>query len=714
VSKGRRLITALGILLAVGFGVRAGLARPQDPPPALEEPAKPLDMPPPPVLEGLDEPANKPSAKDAAAAAEPAKKKPAAATKKKPGSSKKASEKPAAKAASALGEGIPLLLPTPSQAAAQENPEAPASSRLLQPAPANEDAGNERTRPMPAEIPKDEQNPAAEGNAAPLPTPAPPHELEGEQYAHPTPARDQPLRDENILLLQAGAETNPLPGAQDRPGQSATPGAAVDPNGGDGFVLPVDKMPVGPQSVGLTIQVQSPPSMNLNRPAKITIAVKNNGPTDALGVVVRDRLPDGLKFLESQPEAQPAGDVVAWHLGTVTAGSERKITMNVKPVQVGTYDHGATVSMKTGARAKTTVMEPKLKVEQTVNKSKLLKGQQVRFDITVTNTGSGPARDVVVQAKLTPGLRHEEGNVVALSFAEVLGRESLKPNESVTLSPLIVDTAAGGVQSCDVEVSSPDVAPGAPEAHSQATVEVTEPMLKLTLKGSPTRFTDTIAEYTIVVENPGSAPAQNVRVSARLEGSGRPVKAQGAEWDSAGKRLKWTIATLEPKSQPVQLKFQVKVGGVQIFQVHAEAVSKTLSERATCSTHVLGSSDVRLAVTEPLRILDVGQETVCQIRLENKGTKDATRIQLRASLSHLKASMTFGTDQAAKFDEANNVVLFPLIERLVPGSEMVLEIKVTATDPGLASCKVFLTHDDLQGEKIEAVVPIKITGPPPG
>jgi uncharacterized repeat protein (TIGR01451 family) len=614
VSKGRRLITALGIALAVAGGARLGLARSDDPPPRI------LDVP-----------------------------------RKDDDTDQEKMERPL---------GMP-------------------------PAP-------------------DLDDPDASGDLS-----------KKDKASTTRPERDDPLRDDEVERVQnaaAGGEANPLGAALERPGQPVPPGTAPDPAGGDGFVLPAEKLAVGPQSVGLTIQVLSPAAMNLHRPAKVTIVVKNSGATDALGVVVRDRLPEGLKFLASQPEAQPSGDVVAWHLGTVVAGSERKISLSVEPVKVGNYDHGATVTMKTGARAKTVVMEPRLKVEQTPSKNKVLKGQQVRFDITVTNTGTGPARGVVVQAKLSSGLAvPNEGQLVALNFAEALGKDVLKPNESVTLSPLFVDTIAGGTQTCDVDVSSPDIAEDRDEAHSRATVDVTEPLLKLTLKGSQKRYTDTPAEYSIAIQNPGTAPALDVQVEARLEGDGQPVVPKGAVWDKAGRRLRWTIPVLEP-GPPVDLKFRVRMGGVQIFQVAVKATGRGgLKNHATCSTQVEGSADIRLTVSEPLRILDVDQQTVYQIRIKNAGTKEATKVLVQAKLSdNMLPGETYGTpdDEQAKFNAADKTVLFPFIERLAPGAELVLELKATAKAPGLASCRVYLTHDDLGGEKIEDVVTTKVTGPP--
>ena len=57
------------------------------------------------------------------------------------------------------------------------------------------------------------------------------------------------------------------------------------------------------------------------------------------------------------------------------------------------------------------MLKPKLKVDVIANPTvgKVLKGQPVEFKVTVTNLGDGPARNIAIQAKLSPGLRHDAG-----------------------------------------------------------------------------------------------------------------------------------------------------------------------------------------------------------------------------------------------------------------------------------------------------------------
>ena len=109
-----------------------------------------------------------------------------------------------------------------------------------------------------------------------------------------------------------------------------------------------------------------------------------------------DELPDGLKFVSSQPEMHVSGG--GQHLSllitTLPAGSDRVITIKVKPTKTGPFDHAATVRFETGCKSRTRVLEPKLKVDIIANPTvgKVLKGQQVEFKVSIQNTGDGPAQ----------------------------------------------------------------------------------------------------------------------------------------------------------------------------------------------------------------------------------------------------------------------------------------------------------------------------------
>jgi uncharacterized repeat protein (TIGR01451 family) len=488
------------------------------------------------------------------------------------------------------------------------------------------------------------------------------------------------------------------------------------------MVLDPSRLPLGRQSVGLSVDVVAPSVLNLNQAASLKIVVRNTGNSDAMGVVVRDELPENLEFLSSQPDAQRIDALLFWNLNTLPAGSERVINVKVKPIRVGPFEHAATVTMLAGGKSRTVVREPKLKVEQNATTGTVLKGQPVQFKIAISNPGTGPARNVIVQAKLSPGLKHETGE----SLLE-LPAIDIEAGQRVVLETLVADTVLSGDQSCLVVAQSSDVTTSGDDARNLATVKVVEPKLKMTINGDDKRFTDTIATYNLVLENPGSAPAQNVRVVATLPLSGRPIlpTPSGGRWDPATGKLLWMVPQLDPGDKgKLTLSFQVRMGGVGIYQVGAFAKADgSLSDNANFNTDVNGLADFEFEIIERRRVVDVDDMTTIQIRIKNIGTKEATNLLVRAFLSpNVSPEETNnGTDDPtpAQFKADNKVdgkplplLVFPKIDRLGPGKELVLGIKVKAAAAGLGTCRAYLLHDELkEDEAIEDIAAFKITAP---
>lgn len=531
-----------------------------------------------------------------------------------------------------------------------------------------------------------------------------------------------PRRDDELLPAQAqAADPNaPVAAAQTPPAALAADAPAAAP-GGDagtearGGILSAEQIPLGKQEVVLSIDVQSPANMNFEMPATVKIIVRNGGSSDAQGVVVRDELPPGLTFLSSQPEAQPIGSLLTWKISTLPANSDRVILLRVKPTKPGAFDHAATVSFQAASKASCRVLRPRLKVEVVQNPSdgKVLKGKTADFRIAVTNIGDGTARNVIVQAKLSPGLRHDTGehnedNSFELPIPEI------RPGQREELDPLTVDATTGGSQSCKVSARSADVVFDKEEAEVTRTIDVVEPKLKLTFVGPDKRFTDTVAPYGITLENLGDAPARNVRVLVTLGVSGRLVAVPpGAKYDSASRRLQWTVLQIDPKEKPRTLPFEVRMGGISAYEVGVEARADNgiyLKDRKI--TDVQGMPDVDLVVRERRRVVDVDGSTTFQIRLRNYGTKEATKLIVSAKLSeNLIVDQTAGgPEEAAYFNPETKEVKWPVIDKLGPGKEMILaiKVKVTKSQPRLGTCRVTIQHDELT-EPLEDMAGVKVT-----
>lgn len=521
--------------------------------------------------------------------------------------------------------------------------------------------------------------------------------------------RDEAVEPAQTPPASAADEVNPLGPAKEAPGQPPPP---TDAPAADPFVLRADQVKTGPNAVALSVEVQAPSTFNVQLPMTLKFLVRNTGKGDAFGVRVRYALADGLEYLDSEPkETRRDGPLLYWQLETLAKGAERVIKVRVRPTIIGPIDHTATVSLMTGGRASTLVKKPELKLEMASSPTRALRGQPVLFTINITNPGTGPAKDVVLKAHLSSGLKHAAGQEIELPLAD-LGRETLGPGEHEVVE-LEVDSTVEGEQSCEVVAASPDVP--AP-ATARQVVTVVEPKLTLKVNGPPLRFPDTVAVYQLTVTNPGTAVARKVRIFANVPSGGRLESLpEGATWDRSNRWLSWKLAELEP-NRPVVLSFAVKMGGIQFYKVEAQAdAAGGLKVNDHFSTSVTGMPDVHFTVTEPRRVIDVGQATTFEVRVKNSGTKEAGHLNLKGNVSdHLQIEEVTGADGSPHpgSPQAPTSFEFPPIERLAAGAEQVLTVRVKGLKKGFATCHVILTYDGTIQEgpiQLDQTAPVHVT-----
>ena len=515
----------------------------------------------------------------------------------------------------------------------------------------------------------------------------------------PALADDAP-RDDSVQRTQN--EAPPL-GA---PGSTATPSASSPSSPPPGSATvgsdPNAQYRSGAQGVGIYVEVVGPPSANLQQETTFRIIVRNAMRTQAFGVVVKDILPDTLEYVKSQPEAKKEGSTLAWDLGEMPIGSEKTMTVVAKPVKVGSVEHTATVTCQTGTKARLVVQEPKLKVEQSITPAKPLKGQPVQLRISVSNPGTGAARNVAVVVKVSQGLQDSQGSRV---FDQEIRR--LGPGERMELQPLTLSTVGGGAQTCEISTTSADVATEQPTAKSSQSIEILEPKLKLTMTGPSQKYTNTEDIYELNVQNPGTAPARNLKVAVFVPDSkGVRRASRGGFLNKESRRLEWTIDRVEPGESKV-LKFEYRVEAMGTYPFSGEIRADSgLMEKQSVTTTVTGVADVDFQVAEKSRIIDVGDSTEYVITVRNQGTKDAVNLLISAILSeNLQVTETDGHDgEAAKNPQDAKQTVFPKIDHLPAGQELTLVIRVKAIKAGISSCSVFLHHEDLGSERLEKKV----------
>lgn len=163
----------------------------------------------------------------------------------------------------------------------------------------------------------------------------------------------------------------------------------------------------------LTVQKNCPSLRYLGRPAQFDITVRNDGDAEARNVMLTDRLPAGLRFIQASDGGQMSAGLVNWNIGTLPPGGTRTVTVDVNCTTVGTHRNTVVAKSYCAEASAECTMEvrgvPAILLECIDVEDPIEVGKQITYIITVLNQGTADGTNIVIEATL-PG---EEAFVAA-------------------------------------------------------------------------------------------------------------------------------------------------------------------------------------------------------------------------------------------------------------------------------------------------------------
>ena len=164
------------------------------------------------------------------------------------------------------------------------------------------------------------------------------------------------------------------------------------------------------QSPTLEVDKQGPDSLGLRKTAEYTVAITNSGDTTATNVTLTDQLPEGLAFVSSTPEAASSdGSTVTWSLGDIAAGESVSVTMMLTANNVGSQINTATAVSVEGITGQdtqlTSVIPGSIQLAKTAP-AETISGDDLTYEITVTNDGAGALTNVAIRDTLPQGFTY--------------------------------------------------------------------------------------------------------------------------------------------------------------------------------------------------------------------------------------------------------------------------------------------------------------------
>lgn len=483
----------------------------------------------------------------------------------------------------------------------------------------------------------------------------------------PKPATSEPLS-----VAQASRQATPIAA-----GSSAT---AI----GQGTGTPGETQLEGPQSPQLTIQKTAPSDVQVGKPAKFQVKVRNTGAVAAQNVEIHDEVPRGAQLVNTTPNASRGvrGDLV-WSAGVLKPGEEASVEMEVMPVAEGEMGSVATVTFNAAASAKCVATKPELAIKTTAPRQVLI-GEEITLSITISNPGSGAANGVVLEERVPAGLQHAAGAELEYDIGV------LKPNESRQLELHLVATQPG-------PITNVLTARGGGNLHVEDRVqlEVLAPKLEVALDGPKRRYLEREAVYTVMVSNPGTAPARQVELVAQLPAGMKFVNANNSgSYDQATQTVRWLLEELPANEKgAVQLTALPVVAGEQTIRIKGIAQRGLQSEKEH-SILVEGIAAILFEVADVADPIEVNGETTYEIRVVNQGSKAATNVRVTAELP--PGMRPIAAEGQTRYAANGNTVSFEALSRLAPKADTTYRIRAQGIQPGDHRIRVQLQTDELQ------------------
>ena len=223
------------------------------------------------------------------------------------------------------------------------------------------------------------------------------------------------------LLVIVGCQTSSSgsdAGAGDRPPASV-----------DGRAWVRHAFPTGRESdSAVLLERGTPTQVPVGQPYEYELRVTNISAHPLENGVVVERNGGTVTLVSAEPAAVVDGEVSRWSLGTLEPGVERTIKVTVTPRNTGALESRCEVLYRQSLHGTTEVYEPKLSLVGKVLGGSLV-GEPVVYRITLSNPGSGPAKDIVVTSVLPDGLEAADGKQEFRAEVAVLDARTSKDFE---------------------------------------------------------------------------------------------------------------------------------------------------------------------------------------------------------------------------------------------------------------------------------------------
>ncbi len=439
-----------------------------------------------------------------------------------------------------------------------------------------------------------------------------------------------------------------------------------------------------PATSVLLLEKAVPTEVQANKPFTYDIKVTNVAKLKLESVAVQETVPGTFKIkdlTEGSPDGKPTTNSI--QVGTLNPGESKILRLEGTATQSGPLGMCMSATYSTSLCMATSVVSPALKLAG-VGPTEAMKCENPSYKFTITNAGSGQAKNVKVESVLPDGLVTMDGKGVVGFDAGNLGAGESKEFAFTVKANKTGAYAIKATAKADENLAS--------EAVSINTA-VKEPILAISKTGPEKSFIGQPIAYDITVTNKGDAVAKNVSIMDKMpKGVKIETVSENGRVDSTG-GVFWSIGDLKPGESK-------KVVVVSTFD-QAGDLRSAASAKADCAetvaamaqTALSGVPAILLEVVDAPDPVRVGDQTTYTITVTNQGTAVGTNIKV---VCDLEEPMEFvSASGETKETVAGKTITFAPIANLAPKAKATYKVTVKAIKQGDVRFKTSITSDQL-------------------
>jgi uncharacterized repeat protein (TIGR01451 family) len=469
----------------------------------------------------------------------------------------------------------------------------------------------------------------------------------------------------------------------------------------------------------VSLTVTGPPTAIVNQDIPYTVAVQNAGQIEVPFMTVRSPLPEGLQLVRAIPQPIIESNQLVWTFGILSAGQTQSIQVSLRAVRPGPVTYCAAVTTAENVRDEkcvtTQVVEgaaipptlppgtqpapstpptptqplqpqavPQAQLNLTMSEPpNAFVGVPLTYQITVTNSGTAPATNVLLSASFDPSLEHE-----TKADPVELPPFPLGAGEVKTVPLVLVPRRAGQFVT---RVSA--TADGNLRAETSRTVTVQAARMTVTKSGPKVRYVDQNVTWDITVANTADTPLANVAVRDPLPAEVTFVNATGAGQFLNG-QVAWTLGSLAAREQrTVQVTARCTTIAPRVLNTAIATADPGLQEQGEALLEIRGVPGFKFDVTKSNGAVPIGGSAGYKITVTNTGTLPANQVEIAATVPpELAVTNTSGPNQARVEGDR---VLFPALDGLQPKQTFTYFIEVKARKAGDVRFRVELRSASL-------------------